>query len=168
MQWLPELGLSWLNGWLLLATFYMVFGILMLVFPRGVVARLYSITGWSRRQRCLSALGKVFSLSCLAIIIFAPLQLGTAVCFLGLTIFAAGFTTMIIALFDYRRTPAGRPVTRGLYRFTRNPQWLSLAAGVPRLPVDPSTTSAFSARNAPASPAMAANTRTTCDAFLAT
>ena len=35
---------------------------------------------------------------------------------------------MIIALFDYRRTPAGRPVTRGLYRFTRNPQWLSLAA----------------------------------------
>jgi protein-S-isoprenylcysteine O-methyltransferase Ste14 len=128
MQWLPELKLGWLNGWLLLATFYAVFAILMLAFPRHVVARLYSIAGWSRRQRWLSASGKVFSLSCLAIIIFSPLKLGAAVFFLGLGIFALGFTTMIIALFDYRRTEAGRPVTQGLYRFSRNPQWLLPAA----------------------------------------
>ena len=128
MQWLPELRLSWLNGWLLLAAFYIVFGVLMLIFPRDVVARLYSVAHWSRRQRWLSALGKLFSLSCLAIIILSPLKLGAAVFFLGLAIFALGFTTMIIALFDYRSTPVGRPVTQGLYRFSRNPQWLSLAA----------------------------------------
>jgi hypothetical protein len=128
MQWLPEFKLGWLNGWLLLATFYMVFGLLMLAFPRDVVARLYSIAGWSTRHRWLSALGKVFSLSCLAIIIFSPLRLGAAAFFLGLAIYALGFTTMIIALFDYRGTPTGRPVTQGLYRFSRNPQWLSLAA----------------------------------------
>ena len=83
MQWLPELRLSWLNGWLLLAAVYIVFGVLMLIFPRDVVARLYSVAHWSRRQRWLSALGKLFSLSCLAIIILSPLKLGAAVFFLG-------------------------------------------------------------------------------------
>jgi protein-S-isoprenylcysteine O-methyltransferase Ste14 len=91
------------------------------------VSRLYSAAGWSWQQRFASTLGKVFSLSCLAIIIFAS-EAGAPVFFLGLAIYALGFTTMIIALSDYRRTPAGRPVSRGLYRFSRNPQWLSLAA----------------------------------------
>jgi protein-S-isoprenylcysteine O-methyltransferase Ste14 len=59
---------------------------------------------------------------------FSPLELGTAGLFLGLAIYALGFTTMIIALLDYRGTPTARPVTQGLCRLLRNPQWLSLAA----------------------------------------
>ena len=36
MEWLPELKLGWFNGWLLLGTFYLIFGILMLLFPKDL------------------------------------------------------------------------------------------------------------------------------------
>jgi hypothetical protein len=42
---LPELQSGWLNGWLLLVILYGTFGILLLIFPRQVVSRLYDRTG---------------------------------------------------------------------------------------------------------------------------
>jgi protein-S-isoprenylcysteine O-methyltransferase Ste14 len=33
-----------------------------------------------------------------------------------------------VALFNFRNTPAGQPVTSGLYRISRNPQWVTLFA----------------------------------------
>jgi protein-S-isoprenylcysteine O-methyltransferase Ste14 len=127
MQWLPELKLGWLNGWLLLAAFYLVFGALMLSFPKDVVLRLYSVAGWSRQQRILSSMGKVFSLSCLGILILSPLKIGHGLFAAGVTLFALGFGGMMLALWNYRSAPAGRPATQGLYRLSRNPQWISLA-----------------------------------------
>jgi protein-S-isoprenylcysteine O-methyltransferase Ste14 len=34
---------------------------------------------------------------------------------------------MMIALFNFRNTPSNAPVTQGLCRISRNPQWISLA-----------------------------------------
>ncbi|MBU1748286.1 MAG: phosphatidylethanolamine N-methyltransferase family protein, partial [Chloroflexi bacterium] len=126
MELMPTLQLGWLNGWLMLGSFYLVFAVLMLVFPRDVVAKLFSVSGWSREQKVLSAIGKPFSLACLALIIFTPLKIGQGVFVVGLVTFALGFVGMIVALFNFRNTPAGQPVTSGLYRVSRNPQWVTL------------------------------------------
>jgi len=126
MELMPTLQLDWLNGWLMLGSFYLVFVVLMLVFPRDAVARLFSVSGWSREQKVLSAVGKPFSLACVALIIFTPLKIGQSVFAVGLVIFALGFIGMIVALFNFRTTPADQPVTRGLYRISRNPQWVTL------------------------------------------
>lgn len=128
MELMPTLQLGWLNGWLMLGSFYLVFGVLMLAFPRDVVARLYDISGWSREQRILSLIGKPFTLACLALIILTPLKIGHGVFVVGVILFALGFVGMIVALFNYKYTPAGQPVTGGLYRVSRNPQWLALVA----------------------------------------
>ena len=40
----------------------------------------------------------------------------------------AGLVFMSAALLSYNRTPPGEMVTRGLYRVSRNPQWLGMAA----------------------------------------
>ncbi|KAA3661698.1 MAG: hypothetical protein DWQ04_15645 [Chloroflexi bacterium] len=50
MNFLPELQPGWLNGWLLLVILYAIFGILLLVFPREVVSRLYDRTVWTRQD----------------------------------------------------------------------------------------------------------------------
>lgn len=124
---MPEFELGWLNGWLLLGSFYLVFALLMIIFPRPVVARLYDISGWSRKQRILSAAGKPFALATLALAIFTPLKLGEPVFSIGLAIFLAGYGLMLIALFNFARTRVDRPVNKGVYRLSRNPQWVGLA-----------------------------------------
>ena len=40
MELLPALKLGWFNGWLMLGSFYLVFGVFMLASPRAVVKRL--------------------------------------------------------------------------------------------------------------------------------
>ncbi|MBU4457019.1 MAG: isoprenylcysteine carboxylmethyltransferase family protein [Nanoarchaeota archaeon] len=127
MEWLPEMKLGLLNGWLMLGSFYLVFGILMLLFPRAIVAKLFSVSGWSREQQILSAAGKPFSLACLGLLIFTPLKIGQGVFVVGSVLFLFGFAGMMMALFNFRNTPADQPVNQGLYRISRNPQWLTLA-----------------------------------------
>jgi len=116
MEWMPALRLGWLNGWL------------MLFFPRDVVAKLFAISGWTRRQRVLWAAGKLFTFSCLGLIVFTPLKIGRDVFAIGSVLFGVGFVGMIVALFNFRNTPVDQPVRRGLYRVSRNPQWVSLAS----------------------------------------
>jgi protein-S-isoprenylcysteine O-methyltransferase Ste14 len=128
MEWLPVLKLGWFNGWLMLAVFYLIFGILMLLFPKDVVAKLFSISGWNKQQIILSSIGKLFSFSCLGIIIFSPLKIGQGIFWAGCVVFLLGFVGMMIALFNFRNIRPDQPVTQGLYRVSRNPQWISLAA----------------------------------------
>lgn len=126
MELFPTLKLGWINGWLMLAAFYLAFGIMLLAFPRPVVKRLYEASGWSRQQRLMNSIGKPFALAEMALVVFTPLKVGQAVFGVGLTVFAIGFAGMVSALIVFRRTPLDQPVTGGLYRISRNPQWVSL------------------------------------------
>jgi hypothetical protein len=62
MELFPQLRLGWLNGSLLLAALYGVYGLMLLVFPRDVVARLYDRPGWSKEMSKLSAMRMLFAL----------------------------------------------------------------------------------------------------------
>jgi len=126
MEWFPAIKLGWLNGWLLLCAFYALFGLMMLLFPREVVARLYDRTGWTRSQRIMSTLAKLTALLSFALIFVTPLKIGTAVLFAGLLLYSLGTALMVVALVAFRNTPMGQPVSGGVYRISRNPQWVAL------------------------------------------
>jgi protein-S-isoprenylcysteine O-methyltransferase Ste14 len=131
MELFPALQIGWLNGWLFMGILYLIFGILLLVFPKEVVRRLYERSGWSRGQRCLVLMGKLMALVLFPLIIFTPLKIGTPVFVLGTVIFALGLVGFVVALFNFRNTPLDRPVERGLYRISRHPQQFTLlVAGV--------------------------------------
>jgi protein-S-isoprenylcysteine O-methyltransferase Ste14 len=126
MELCPELKFGLLNGWVLLVFFYIVFGVLLMSFPKSVVARLYDRSGWTKTQRILSATGKLFILSWLLLMIFTPLVIGSAVFFLGVFLYALGLIGFVLALLNFRDTPSEQPVTRGLYQISRNPQQVSI------------------------------------------
>jgi len=127
MELLPALQIGWLNGWVLLVVLYSIFGLLLLVFPKEVVGRLYDRSGWSRRQRVLTLIGKLLiALVWFPLIIFTPLKIGTPVFVLGIVVFALGLAGFVVALFNFRNTPLDQPVTRGLYRVSRHPQQFML------------------------------------------
>jgi protein-S-isoprenylcysteine O-methyltransferase Ste14 len=131
MELFPALRIGWLNGWLPMGILYLIFGILLLVFPKGVVRRLYERSGWSRGQRRLVLMGKLMALVLFPLIIFTPLKIGTPVFVLGTVIFALGLVGFVVALFNFRNTPLDQPVTKGLYRISRHPQqFMVLVSGV--------------------------------------
>ncbi|TET31108.1 MAG: hypothetical protein E3J69_10510 [Anaerolineales bacterium] len=126
MELAPEINLGILNGWVLLVFFYAVFGILLLSFPKDVVTRLYDRTAWSKRQKTLSAIGKLFILSWFALVILTPLNIGHVVFVLGGVIYLLGLLGFVLSLLNFKDTPLDQPVTKGLYRVSRNPQQVSI------------------------------------------
>jgi protein-S-isoprenylcysteine O-methyltransferase Ste14 len=133
MELFPVLELSWLNGWILLVVLYGIFGMLLLFFPKAVLARLYAYDRlrWSKKQRAYHVIGKILILVNIVLTILTPLKVGSTVFILGVILFAIGLTGFTIALLNFKNTPLNQPITKGLYSISRNPQALMLlVAGV--------------------------------------
>jgi protein-S-isoprenylcysteine O-methyltransferase Ste14 len=122
MEWMPELKFGWLNGWIPLVLLALTDGILFLIFPKKVVERLFDRSGWSKRQIVLTVIGKLCALVCLVMIIFTPMKIGMAVFILGAVVVVLGLAGLAKALIDFRSTPPGEPVSKGIYTISRHPQ----------------------------------------------
>jgi protein-S-isoprenylcysteine O-methyltransferase Ste14 len=59
--------------------------------------------------------------------VFLPLEIGTAWLYVGLFIFALSLVMTVMITINFASTPADKPVTRGVYRISRHPIYLSAA-----------------------------------------
>jgi protein-S-isoprenylcysteine O-methyltransferase Ste14 len=126
MELSPTLQLGWLNGWILLVFEFLIQGSLLLIIPRRVVARLFDRSGWSKSERAFLLIGKIFSLACLVLICFSPLITNTYLFSIGLTLYFIGIAGLVASMVNFKDTPADMPVTRGVYKYSRHPQIVSL------------------------------------------
>ncbi|TET32417.1 MAG: isoprenylcysteine carboxylmethyltransferase family protein [Anaerolineales bacterium] len=126
MELFPSLEVEWLNGWVLLAFEFLIQGSLLLIFPKEVVSRLFSRSGWSVKQRVFLILGKVFSLACLILIILTPLKINSSAFIVGLILYTIGLIGLVAAMLNFKDTPLSQPVTKGVYKRSRHPQIVSL------------------------------------------
>lgn len=67
----------------------------------------------------------IFFASC-AYSVFLPLELGTFFFYAGSLLYILGMLVVIMALLSFHTTPVDKPVTKGVYRFSRNPMYLGL------------------------------------------
>lgn len=126
MELFPKLELGWLNGWILLVIYGVVFGGVVRSFPKDVIARLYDRSGWTPAQKTWTMIGKLLSLASFILFVFTPLKVGEMVFVVGITLFSLGLIGVVVALLNFRDTPPNQPATKGLYRVSRNPQWVML------------------------------------------
>ncbi len=56
--------------------------------------------------------------------IFLPLKLGTVWSYIGFLIYLPGMLILIMAILNFAATPADKPVTQGVYSFSRNPIYI--------------------------------------------
>ncbi|MGB2964753.1 MAG: methyltransferase [Anaerolineales bacterium] len=123
----PPLHLGWLNGWIPIVIFYVVFIVLLKVFPKETVERLYDRSHWTKQQATLSSIGLPFALAGMVLILFTPLKTHQPVFWAGSVFYLLGFIGFLVALGNFNATPLSEPVTKGLYRISRNPQWVAFA-----------------------------------------
>jgi protein-S-isoprenylcysteine O-methyltransferase Ste14 len=58
--------------------------------------------------------------------VFLPLQLGTVWLYSGLIICLFGMVFTIVAILNFATSPKDKVITKGLYRFTRNPTYIGM------------------------------------------
>ena len=128
MQVLPSFSFGLLNGWLPLVAYFLGLIITVMTFPKTKRKKLFYEPQYpvGKPRWFILTTGRLAAISFVGLMIFTPLQLGTVFFYAGLVLFLCGFSIVIISLLDYKRAPTDQMVIAGLYRYSRNPQWVGL------------------------------------------
>jgi len=125
MELFPNLGFGLFNGWILIAVFFVAYGIMLILFPKDVVARLYDRSGQRKHQVLRRLFGVILVLSWIILVSLTPLKIGDVVFVMGTSVYSLGLIGFVTALANFKNTPVDQPVTSGLYRISRHPQQLA-------------------------------------------
>ncbi len=123
----PPLQIGWLNGWIPAALFFGAFLIYLKVVPQETVKRLYDDSGWTLEQARPARIGLPFALAAMILLPFHALVIGQPIFRVGLALFLVGYAGFFYSLHSFNITPLREPVTDGLYKISRNPQWVAFA-----------------------------------------
>jgi len=129
MPLIPAFEIGIWNAWILQVFIFLVMFVQDFVMGKGVKERTKRAT----QSMPLTKTKKRLALSTHAVImpvaaiysIFLPLKIGTAWLYAGLLIFALSLVMTVMTSISFATTPLGEPVTRGVYRISRHPIYLS-------------------------------------------
>ena len=129
MSLLPEFELGFWNAWIFMMPFLLVTLLCMLVMTRkdapGGPVRAVQRACKSKTTLLVASLSKLIYFPAVIYSVFLPLKLGTIWFYVGLPITLIGLVGSIVVLVDWANTPAGEPVTRGIYRYSRHPMYVT-------------------------------------------
>ncbi len=129
MEFMPALRFGILNGGLLLVAYFVGLITSALTFPRDKRTKLFLEPPHPKDVRgAVRLLGQVAAVCFVVLSFFTPLRMHGTLFYLGLTVYAIGYVLVMAALQAFKRAPADEVVSAGVYRYSRSPQWLGLAA----------------------------------------
>ena len=79
----------------------------------------------SRAYKIISYVSMITEFMAVAYSIFLPFKLGTIWFYVGLTIFLLGLAVLTVASVNFTMTPMNKPITRGIYHYSRHPLYLA-------------------------------------------
>jgi len=126
MDLIPEMKFGLLNGWIYFVCYLLVFMIVMSTCSKDVRKRLYDRSLWDKKTKIITAIGKLFSFANIIMIFLATLQIRTVEFIIGTVLYLSGLTGLVIAVLNYRNAPLNKPITRRLFKVSRNPQLIML------------------------------------------
>ena len=120
-----ELGL-W-NAWIFMLLVLLPLPLVVL-FRKGVFKKTASIHAsiLTETENNIFIFSKIIMLSVFICSIFLPLQLGIIWFSIGLPIYLLGLILQTIAWVNVATSLADKPVTKGLYRYSRHPMYVTL------------------------------------------
>ena len=129
MSLIPEFKLGIWNAWLFMVPFLLVTLLIMiLMMKKGVPSGSVSAVQRACKSKItllVASLSKLIYFPAVIYSIFLPLKLELTWFYVGLPITLIGLAGSIIVLLDWANTPADEPVTRGIYRVSRHPMYVT-------------------------------------------
>ena len=95
------------------------------IIPKGREEGTSFITGFNKMQKMAIFSLHIIYLLMIIYSIFVPLKLGTAWFYVGLPIYLLGLIAYAMVWVGFATTPPDKPITKGIYRYSRNPMQLS-------------------------------------------
>ncbi len=126
MKFLPIINPSLGGVWIFVILYLVILGLIMKSVSKNVRSRLYDTSSFGKRYMKISKSVKIFFLIDFIILTLVPIEFESIEFIVGLVLYVMGFTTFGVAIFYYARTRPNTPVTKGIYRYSRNPQILGL------------------------------------------
>jgi len=123
MSLIPEFELGLWNAWIFMVPSLLVMLLCMFVMAKkGAPAESLRL---SKTKMAFFLFSKFIYFASVAYSVFLPLKLGTTWFYVGLPITLVGLAGSIVVLVNWANTPAGEPVTRGIYRYSRHPMYVT-------------------------------------------
>ena len=125
MSFIPAFQFGLWNAWILVIPMLIIFFYTMRVTSARESGEAEDFELTKKEKRIINA---VFLSMVISFIyaVFSPLQMDTAWLYIGLVIYFFGMVFMIIAVRNFASSSRDRVITKGLYRFTRNPEYIGL------------------------------------------
>lgn len=122
MSLIPEFEIGLWNAWV-----FMVPSLLLTIFFLRLAKERAPATSWrlSKTKMSFCLFSKFIYFAAVIYSVFLPLKLGTIWFYVGLPIALIGLVALSYTLVNWANTPAGKPVTRGLYRYSRHPLYVT-------------------------------------------
>ncbi len=126
MSLVPAFEIGLWNAWML--TLYEVLTIpffFRIAKKRGAQSPTSALASLSRPKRLAFSASKIIYFPAMVYSIFLPLKLGTVWFYVGLPLAIVGLITGTIVLVNWAAAPLDKPVTNGLYRYSRHPMYIA-------------------------------------------
>lgn len=122
---LPAFEFGIWNAWIFILPFFLLPYIGdRFIKKRNMLSLSEYISEFSKKGKILLGALVILILGSHIYSIFLPIKLGTVWFYVGIVIFIVGFSIQIMAWQNLATAPVNLPVTKGVYRFSRNPMYI--------------------------------------------
>jgi len=125
MSLIPAFEIGVWNAWIFMA--YLLLSFIPFIYI-AIKKSIPSVeeSGLSRVAKIFASSSKLLLFPAMVYSIFLPMKFGTAWFYVGLPITLIGMVAYTIVLVNWATTPLDNQVSRGLYRYSRHPMYVSM------------------------------------------
>ena len=131
MSFVPAFEIGVWNLWIFMAA-WLFFHMAPLDWPifrydiKAMFKKGSASPSFNKTEKIINNFGTVIWIILFIYSIFLPLPLGTPLLYAGIALFVVGLITYEIAGIPWATTPIDEPITKGLYRYSRNPIYIGV------------------------------------------
>ena len=133
MSLVPEFELGFWNAWIFMVPSLLLMLLWLILMTKKHAPLPPKNARMPKTAELFNIISKLIYFPAVICSVFMPLKLGTVWFYIGLPITLIGLVGSLMVVVNWANTPAGEPVTRGIYRYSRHPGYVtevSLLLGV--------------------------------------
>ena len=123
MSLIPAFELGLWNAWLFMPYFFLIMHAVDKL-KKGEEPK-NELEALSKTEKRIFIFSKLIFFFAVIYSIFLPLKLGTTWVYVGLPITLVGLVGFTVVMANYATTPWEQPITKGLYRYSRHPMYIT-------------------------------------------